>query len=247
MKKIFLIILFGFILILGVYLNRSYANIFNIIDKAGLQASDRQKSYIINEGASSSLSYLALGDSLTAGVGVNDYNNSYPYQVAEKMAQEGKAVTLRTVARPGWKAGDLADKLGDQSIDLRSDVVTLFIGTNDIYGNVSKREFRKNYENILDILSRRSGAKVNIISLPYLGSDDLIKLPYNYYFKDKTREFNEIIKQLAEDYQFNYIDLYTLNLLSSSRVADYYAADLFHPSSAGYNLWAKIIYDHTYH
>lgn len=59
---------------IALYINQSYAYIYNYIDRAALKSSDHSRVYQIsnNSMASSSLVYAALGDSLTAGVGVEN-------------------------------------------------------------------------------------------------------------------------------------------------------------------------------
>ena len=120
-------------------------------------------------------------------------------------------------------------------------MVSFFIGINDIHGNVSLEQFQKNYEEILTKLTTKTNAKVYVINLPYIGTPNLISLPYRYYFNWRTQQYNDVIQKLTTQYHVTYVDLYTQHKQNSLH-NEYYADDFFHPNALGYNLWAKFIY-----
>ena len=69
--------LFVFLLILGIYLNRSYAYFYNFLSQHSLVAPTHEETMIVGSSPRlQTIKYIALGDSLTAGVGVSDYKNS---------------------------------------------------------------------------------------------------------------------------------------------------------------------------
>jgi lysophospholipase L1-like esterase len=241
MKKRILILISIAGIILFAYLNRSYAHIYQTIEKAQLTSSDQKQTYIIGNTSSQSLTYVAIGDSLTAGVGVDSYANSYPYQFAQKISQKGTQVILKTEAVPGARSTDIVHNFLDSTIEKKPDVVTLLVGINDVHGNISKTEFKNNYETILKKLTQETKADIYSVAIPYIGAPQVIQFPYTYYFDLRTREFNTIIQELDETYNVKYVDLYTQTLAPSAQDS-YYASDLFHPSQVGYTLWADILY-----
>lgn len=246
-----LLIIVVFLISMTLYLNLAYAHIYNKIQGTGLKDIKQSVAYNFNTTdnriASSSpiLKYVALGDSLTYGVGTNNYWESYPYLVARDIADKnnGQAVTLYNYSWPGDKSSDLITKFLNFSIKEKPSVVTILIGVNDIHNQVSASDFKANYVRILSRLKSETKADIYAISIPYIGSDKLILPPYNYYFNYKTKQFNKIIKDLAAEYKVNYVDLYTPTLSLFKKTGDHYSVDLFHPSASGYALWGKIIYD----
>jgi lysophospholipase L1-like esterase len=244
-KKIIFYILGLAVLIIG-YLFLAHFLIYFRIGHSGLVSSDSQYVYMIGNSAttSNSLVYGALGDSLTSGVGVEKYEESYPYLVALKLSQQKNTqVDLKTFSYPGARTSDLIKNLLDPAITAKPEVITLLIGINDIHGNVGLETFRKNYEYILERLTKETQAKIYLIGLPSLGADGLLLPPYNYYFEQQTQSYNKIIKSLAEKYSLSFIDLNKATLAESKKNNGYYSKDLFHPSADGYRLWAQIIYD----
>jgi lysophospholipase L1-like esterase len=226
------------------YFNRSYAHIYNHIDKSALTTPDRTLSYLItnNQMASSSLTYVALGDSLTSGVGVDNYNESYPYLLAQYFSGNDKQVTLKDRAVQGAKTKDVLVGLLPAAIRDNPDIVTILIGVNDVHGGISRDDFQKNYDSILQQLTVETKADIYVISIPFIGADNLILPPYNYTFDLKTKRFNNVIKELAIKYKIKYIDLYTQTEELFKTNGSHYAADFFHPSAQGYKIWADLIY-----
>lgn len=228
---------------LALYLFAAHYSIYKRISNADLKASDTKGEYIIGSGANNGvkLIYTALGDSLTAGVGVSGYEESYPYQFAKKISGASIDITLRDRAYSGAKTSDLVKDLLTTAINDKPDIITLLIGVNDIHGNAPKTEFVENYAEILRQLKAGTKAKIFAISIPYIGTDALLLPPFNSYFKHETIEYNKIIKKLAQANNIEYVDLYTPTE-DIFKSADFYSTDLFHPSARGYGLWSEIIY-----
>lgn len=239
-----LIIIFLIIAAIIVYLNRSYAHIYAKIGAAKLESPEQGGIYMINDNlkADPDSVYVALGDSLTAGAGADLPEEALPYLLAQNFGTGDKQIILKNLAVPGARTSDIINVFLSKAIEVQPDVVTLLIGVNDIHNQVSAAQFRKNYEEILSRLSKETEAKVYVVNIPFIGASDLMLPPYQYLFDSRTKEFNRIIKEVANQYQIKYIDLYspTVNLFKQSGA--HYSRDSFHPSPAGYKIWAEIIY-----
>lgn len=230
MKKLLLI----FLIITGLYLNRSYAYFYNFLGQKNLVPPAYNTTIrLSNQSNSQAIKYLALGDSLTAGVGVSDYKNSYPYLIAEKLSAKFN-VELINLSHTGDTSSDVLIKL-PQVLSQKPDLITLLIGINDIHNLKSLKEFEENLIQIVNIL-KKSSAKIYLLSIPYLGSEKIVFFPYNLILDLKTKQFNKVIKKVSLDIGVEYIDLNAL-----SRSANFYSSDQFHPSEAGYQEWAKVI------
>jgi len=230
--------------IVVLYLNRAYAHIYQVIGRVGLKPVEGQVTYIINNMATITLNYTALGDSLSAGAGTDNYQEILPYLLAEKMSGGNQKVILKNRSIPGLETGGLIADLLPEAMADNADIVTVMIGVNDIHNKVSATQFRRNYEKILSSLKQNSQTKIYVINIPFIGADSLLSPPYQALFDSRTRRFNEIIQDLSIKYDVKYIDLYTPTVELFKRSGNHYSSDLFHPSAAGYKLWADIIYDH---
>ncbi len=243
MKKLASKIIILVILIIVAYLFFSHHYIYYKIKEVGLIGSDKNHMYILNGKATSSqnLIYAALGDSLTAGTGVDNYEESYPYLVAKELSGHKGKVTLADFSFPGYRTDDLINNLLAPAIAAKPDIVTLLIGANDIHGNYRLATFKNNYQNILEQLTTKTHAKIYAINIPYIGSDSLLLPPWDYYFDQRTASFNQVIQELAKTYKVNYIDIAEPTKALFKKNGSHYAADNFHPSKSGYAIWVKII------
>ncbi|MFA6421870.1 MAG: SGNH/GDSL hydrolase family protein [Candidatus Buchananbacteria bacterium] len=245
MKKGLIIILSILVIIVfGIYLNRSYAHFYSYLgDNAMINPNISNIYRIDNSESTSTLTYVVLGDSLSSGVGCDDYKLSFPYQFAESLSKEKKQnIILVNVSKPGAQSADLFDQIGSIPRPLVSpDIVTLFIGTNDIHNFVSSRKFQKNLNETIARL-KQSNAEIIVVNIPYLGSSKLLWWPYNWYFAVKTLQYNKVIDKTCKQNDLKCFDVYQVNKLGSKDLKDFYSADLFHPSCAGYSLWTDKFY-----
>lgn len=245
-KKIIIIIAALFLIVLYLFAAKWF--IYYRIGGAALTASDDRHVYVINDSMipvpTTGIVYLALGDSLTSGVGVDTYEESYPYLLTQKIAGTSTKVTHVNFSYPGARTEDALRNLVPQAQNTKADVVTILLGTNDVMnGNVTDVQFKNNYEQIITAFMQDDQTKINVISVPYIGVDSLFLPPFNYYYQEKINRFNVIIKGLATEYNLNYIDLTTPTAQLSSKVNNYYAKDDFHLSAIGYSYWSDILYD----
>lgn len=230
MKKLLVLLL-----IIGGYLNLTYAYFYNFLSQKHLVAPiHKTKEIIGNNLKSQTIIYVALGDSLTAGVGATDYERSYPYLLAQKLAFK-KNIEFVNLAKAGDMSRDVLTEQLPQVSSLKPDLVTLLIGTNDLHNLISLKRFEDNYTEIVSNL-KKSGAKIYLLSIPYLGSSKIVYSPYNLILDFRTNQFNNVIKKIAAEMKVEYIDLYSLK-----KGPNFYSPDQFHPSDFGYEEWAKAI------
>jgi lysophospholipase L1-like esterase len=146
MKKITTIALIFFVIAIISYMWFGYANIYNRIRSGGLKDVDTQYVYTFNTGLAQEIKYAALGDSLTAGIGADSYEESYPYLLAKDLSSNSNII-LKDFSLLGARTEDVIDKgLLEGVIEDKPDIVTLLIGVNDVRENISAKEFKGNYE-----------------------------------------------------------------------------------------------------
>lgn len=246
MKK--LILLITFLIFFGLYLNRAYAHIYNTVRSGGFTNPNIQTVYTISAPQGDSkktFTYVALGDSLTAGVGGNTFNESYPYQIAKRIAKQfNTEVTLVNLAVPGATASDILATQIPQVFAYHPSLITLMVGTNDTHNQVGVGKFRKNLQTIFSELKKISTLQTNIVIPPFLGNGIIMYPPYQSYFKWQTARYNNALKMEANKIYTNIIDLDQLVFKQGHDFVEYnyYSRDSFHPSDFGYTQWANLIY-----
>lgn len=226
-----LVILAG--LVVG-YLYSIYHGYYDFLGKVGLQAPVHQEKTIVNPGQKTAVRLVTLGDSLSSGVGASDYEHSFPVIIAQNKFGDS-TVELVNLAIPGAGSSDV---INDQIPLLpkdKIDAVTLLVGVNDIHNFVNTSEFERNYRKIVTEI-HKTEADIYLLNIPYLGSRQIVRFPFDYLLNWRTRQFNSIIKKIADEEKVKYVDLYNLRYLE---IGDFYSSDLFHPSDNGYKSWLK--------
>lgn len=231
------------------YLYLGYAHMYN--DRGALPILDPSPEVTTinedDEGGGAGLVYAALGDSLTAGTGVSEATQTFPYQLGVRLSGENNfPVTVVNQAVPGAVAADVLRDQVPQLQDRYTDIVTVMIGTNDVHNRTPLPEFKQSMEKIVAQLHERDG-QLYIINIPFSGDKKLMWPPYRTYIDWRTQQYNKIIGEVADAQGVLMIDLYAATKSAAWAGGDYYSVDQFHPSAKGYLLWSSIIYDALNH
>lgn len=233
----------------AVYLYLGYAHMYN--NRRALTTLDPSPEVMTvaenSESAGAGLVYAALGDSLTAGTGVDVATQTFPYQLGVRLSGENNfPITIINRAVPGAVAADVLREQIPQLQDRYTDSITVMIGTNDVHNRTPLPEFKNALEKIVTQLREHDG-QLYIINIPFIGGQKLMWPPYRTYIDWQTRRYNKIIREVTDTHAVPMIDLYTATKPVAWTGGDYYSVDQFHPSAKGYLLWSQIIYDALNH
>jgi lysophospholipase L1-like esterase len=202
------------------------------------------------------LRMAVLGDSTTAGVGVERAEDALPYLVARRVAEaERREVHVVSYGWAGARAADLPTKQLPRAIEpLRAtetesflagaDVVVIVIGSNDATHTTPPGRFRASLRAVLDGIGKVApSARVVLAGIPAFrgalrGIEPLIFLADQY-----ARLLRPISRAEAARAGAAYADLARdVPPLIRDRT-DVLSSDQFHPSVVGYSAWADVIAD----
>ena len=202
------------------------------------------------------LRLAVLGDSTTAGVGVDRAEDALPHILAKRLA-DAEGVSVHVVSY-GWAGARIADVLRLQlpraMEPLRStehepwlpgaDAVAIVVGANDATHNTAPARFRADLRNVLrQIRTAAPQARVVLAGIPAFrgalrGVEPLIFLADTY-----ARLLRPIGRAEAARAGIAYADLARgVPPLLRGRT-DVLSRDRFHPSVVGYTAWADVIHD----
>ena len=95
--------------------------------------------------------YLALGDSLTQGVGAPDESTgAFPALLAEHWRADGCEVELQNVGISGYTAAQILAEQVPQIESFQPNIITFQAGGNDIANGVPIDEYRENVKQVLE-------------------------------------------------------------------------------------------------
>lgn len=200
------------------------------------------------------LRMVVLGDSTTAGVGVERPEDSLPYLLAQRIADAAaRAVHVVSYGWAGARAADVARTQLPRALQpLRAsetepflrgaDVVAVVVGANDATHNTPPGRFRAELRHALKtIRSAAPQARVVLAGIPAFrgalpGIEPLIFLADQY-----ARLLRPIGRLEATRRGAAYADLATRVGERIRGRTDVLSPDRFHPSVVGYTAWADVI------
>lgn len=217
--------------------------VFLIICGALFSCQTPADSEMLAKDDSTSISWLALGDSYTIGQGVNTAER-FPAQTLELLKLRSiKTAQLTYVATTGWTSAQLDKSISQQNL-VYYDFVTVLIGVNDQFQGIDTSTYSKNFKSILNraIQSTRGESQhVLVLSIPDYSLTPEGKKLDTTKIKREIDLFNTLNKRVAKDFKCQYLDITVLGREAKSNPA-WVAKDGLHPSAVAYKNWANRIF-----
>jgi lysophospholipase L1-like esterase len=191
---------------------------------------------------STTMKYLALGDSYTIGESVAE-KERWPVQLAAKLRGNGKNVGEPTIiATTGWRTDNLKNAINIAKPPTDFDLVSLLIGVNNQYQGKPLDQYRIEFEDLLQTAIRLANGnkeKVLVVSIPDYGFTPFGKSKQEKISKELDA-FNAACKEItlkAGVQYFNITEISRKGLQDPELVA----GDGLHPSGKMYAHWVKLI------
>ena len=175
-----------------------------------------------------------LGDSTASGVGASSVDAALPRQVAAAL---DRPIELTVLAVSGATVADVRD---DQvgRVPAGTDLVVVDVGSNDVVQLTRAGDFRDRYEAVLARLP--DTAEAVLLGVPDMGSPTRLPQPLRFIAGVRGGTLDREVAALAGDRGLEYVDIAGRTGPAFRRDPDrYLAADRYHPSDAGYGLWAE--------
>lgn len=188
------------------------------------------------------LRFLVLGDSLAAGTGAADAADTLGARLSRALQQAGHEVQLDVVAVPGATSLDLSAQVR-RGAALAADLALLVIGANDLIHRVPPAAAAAGLAAALREL-RAGDTEVLVVPTPDLSSVAGVPPVLRPLLAGVCRHLRG--RQTAVAEAAGAVVAPVAPALSARFAADpsLFAADRFHPSSAGYGLIADALLPH---
>jgi lysophospholipase L1-like esterase len=198
-----------------------------------------------NQAQTTSLSYLALGDSYTIGEGVG-LEDRYPMQLVREWNKSAKipfSVPL-IIAKTGWTVDEL--EAGIQATPTEAegyDLVTLLIGVNNQYRGRSVESFAVDFEKMLQraiAFAKGNKSRVIVISIPDWGVTPFAvqKGVEPDQVAKAIDAYNRTKKEICEKQGIKFIDI-TDDYRMDGGLPEGVVEDQLHPSKLIYGQWTS--------
>ena len=193
--------------------------------------------------ASDSVTYLALGDSYTIGEAVPQ-NQSYPYQLTDLLNTNKFNVRAPTIiATTGWTTDELIGAISRSDIHNKTyDFVTLLIGVNDQYQQLSQDNYKIKFAQVLNTaisFAKGDTSRVFVLSIPDWGVTPFAA-GRDSTIGPQIDQFNAINKTITQKAGVHYLDITAISRQAATDPT-LIAPDGLHPSGKMYGLWMGLL------
>lgn len=199
-----------------------------------------QKTQFAN--AETGIKYVPVGDSYTIGLGVAE-KDRWPNRLTDHLIREG--IEIHLVANPavsGYTVKDVIEKELAVVEEVRPDLVTVLIGTNDNFRLKEAKKYRSELQELLNKLQPMMINPKNIVLITI--PDYTVSPTLRQYPKDEMAgligEYNEIIREEGRSRGLVVADIFPVSRTMTGE-ADY-ILDGLHPSAQGYIKWERVIF-----
>jgi lysophospholipase L1-like esterase len=188
-------------------------------------------------------SLLCLGDSYTIGEGVA-LHDSFPYQLIQLLRKnECLCYAPEIVAKTGWTSFELIAHLQQIKLNQQYDFVTLLIGVNNQYRELSTIDFAKDFELLLQQAMNfvaGDSKKIIVLSIPDWGVTPFAKDRNVQQIANEIDSFNGVCELLAQKYQTNFVNITTSTRRAKEDIT-LLTHDQLHYSDKEHHIWASMI------
>jgi hypothetical protein len=149
----------------------------------------------------------------------------------------------RIIAFGGWRTDQLMNGIDTANLSPPYDLVSLLIGVNNQFQNLSEQDYAVDFEVLLNealILVGGDTSRVFVLSIPdygvtpFGGGDPEISMEID--------AFNAINANITHSYGITYFNITEISRLAEND-PDLLAPDNLHPSGQMYTLWVEAIFD----
>jgi acyl-CoA thioesterase-1 len=173
---------------------------------------------------------VAVGDSLTAGLGVAE-DQAYPAQLARRLQAEGYNYQVINAGVSGETSSGALSRIEWVISSLSPDIVILETGANDGLRGLDPDLLRTNLDRLVTVLMARNIQVIlaGMLMLPNLGPD-------------YTRAFSEIYPQIAEKHGVIFIPFFLDGVAGKPHLNQ---PDMLHPTADGYRRIVETVYPYV--
>lgn len=176
---------------------------------------------------------LHIGESTVAGVGVENLQQGFTYQLARQLSQQLQhPVHWQAIGENGAKTRDITAKIQHMT---KADIIVITLGVNDITGLTSLKKWQADLNTLLQHVNPAGKSQVFFTQVPNMARFPALPGLLAKALGLRSRMFNLALSRLC--------DRTGAGLLATEEnfAANLMAQDGYHPNAQGYARWAESV------
>ncbi len=189
------------------------------------------------------LLYVALGDSTVKGIGASRPQATYVARLQTRLRLIYPGARVLNLGVGGATSADVVTGQLARATAVRPHLVTISIGPNDITQGVTVAEYERNVDSILATLTKETSAVVVVNLLPDLAlTPRFAHSPKREAVGALAERLNDVLQRKASAYGIEVVDVHSASRREVPERPWLISEDGYHPSDAGYALWAELMW-----
>lgn len=198
-----------------------------------LIALPRQDEYTVGHGKPYQVA--VTGDSTAFGTGASDFTKTYHYQF---LTQQPGSFHVQNYGVIGARTSDLTQQLEQIK---HVDLLFISISGNDVTHFTRLNDLTTQLDQLLTLAESKADTVI-LITPGSMGDVGLLPWPIRLILGQRSSQVSTLTKQVSSQHDVIQVDMFSHPEYSFAQdPKTNFAADLFHPSNAGYMLWASAI------
>lgn len=206
-------------------------------ERAGATASRQQQR--AGRARSRPFVYLALGDSTGAGVGAR--GGGYVERLFRRIREARPGAQLINLCASAAATDEVQREQMTRVAEARPSLITVGVGANDLIRGAPAEKFARGLEEIVIRLRRETDAHIVLMNIPDISLAPAVPAYMRAGAQRHIALYNERIAELARRHSLLLVDLYGRSREFSLH-PDFFSQDGLHPSDAGYDFWARLLW-----
>ena len=190
---------------------------------------EQEKNHETKESEGMMKTIVAVGDSLTAGYGV-DEGDAYPALLEKKLRADGQSYKVVNAGVSGETSSGTLSRM-EWILTLEPDIVVLETGANDGLRGIDPELAEKNIREILQLLKDKD------VVVVLTGMKMVWNMGPAY-----VAQFNRIYPRLAKEFDVIYMPFFLEGVATKGNLNQ---GDGIHPNAQGYQIIAENIYPYV--
>ena len=192
-------------------------------------------------GVGPALTYVVVGDSTSVAQG-GEYDKGIARSTARYIARN-HSVTFQNFGVSGARAADVAGAQTIAAVKLHPDIILIDVAANDVTHLTSIASVKADLSKTIDQLrTANANVKIIITGAPQMGSVPRFPEPTRWLAGRRTAQINVMANQLATEKRLVFAPIAAETGPTFAKHPELFAADKFHPTSAGYQIWLPTLY-----
>lgn len=214
----------------GIYLFSEFRKIRRAVERSHTLP-EQTGEFWTGDKAKPMFNFLILGDSIAAGAGIRQFEESVGGRLATELGKQFHVHLSNRAIKGNWVSDMALEQVGD-----KWDLVLIITGSNEIVHNVDLRTFRKFLNRLLAKFKHRQ-TKVILVGPGKITGVKILPLWLRLLLAGKQKQVVQIMRKVAAQNSIDYVDPLEHKLLPS-----YFSADGLHPNVLGHKIWFEIIW-----